>query len=166
MWHAPTHRLATRKSVPTPAVAVGGLGTCRSSRRPAAGVVRDAGATDAARGVPASHRRYAEVTPQGLRERAARIGPATAILVDVVLRDRPHPEQGFRAGLGILRLVRPYGPERVEAACRRGLDIGAVSYGSVLSILRTGLDRTPRPEPVPDEPPVRHENVRGGGYYH
>lgn len=66
----------------------------------------------------------------------------------------------------MLRLVRGYGAERVEAACRRGLAIGADSYGSVLSILRTGLDRAPCPNPVPDEPPVWHENVRGGGYYH
>jgi transposase len=59
--------------------------------------------------MPASHRRYAEVTPEMLRERAARIGPATAILVDVILRDRPHPEQGFRSCLGILRLARSHG---------------------------------------------------------
>ena len=64
------------------------------------------------------------------------------------------------------RLVRAWGAERVEAACRRGLDIGARSYGSVLSILRNNLDRAFPPEPVPDEPPVRHKNIRGGRYYH
>ena len=58
----------------------------------------DMGATTLSDHMPASHRRYAELTPQQLRERAARIGPATAILVDVILRDRPHPEQGFRSG--------------------------------------------------------------------
>ena len=62
--------------------------------------------------------------------------------------------------------MRSYGPERLEAACRRGMDIGARTYGSVQSILRNGLDRAYRPEPVPDEPPVRHGNIRGGGYYH
>ena len=85
----------------------------------------DMGATTLNDHRPASHRRHAEVTPEMLRERAARIGPATAILVDVVLRDRPHPEQGFRSCLGILRLARSHGAERLEAACDRALAIGA-----------------------------------------
>lgn len=70
---------------------------------------------------PASHRHHAEVTPEALRERASRIRPSTAILIDVILRDRPHPEQGFHSCLGILRLARSHGPERLEAACDRAL---------------------------------------------
>ena len=102
-----------------------------------------------------------------LREAEA-IGPSTIALVERILTAKPHPEQGsrFRACLGILRLVRGYGPERLEAACQRGMDIGAQTYGSVNSILRNGLDRAYRPEPVPDELPVQHENIRGSGYYH
>jgi hypothetical protein len=46
------------------------------------------------------------------------------------------------------------------------MDIGAQTYGSVQSILRNGLDRAYRPKPVPDEPPIQHENVRGSDYYH
>jgi transposase len=116
--------------------------------------------------MPSAHRRHAEWTPTRLLHDAAAIGPATAALVECILTTKPHPEQGFRAGLGILRLSRGYGPERLEAACRRGLDIGARSFGSVQSILRHGLDRACRPEPVPDEPIVEHGNIRGRGYYH
>jgi transposase len=79
----------------------------------------------------------------------------------------PHPEQGFRACLGILRLVRTYGRDRVEAACARGLEIGARSYGSVQSILRHGLDHQPPPAArQSDELPLLHPNIRGSGYYH
>jgi len=116
--------------------------------------------------MPSAHRRHAEWTPTRLLREAEAIGPATTALVERILIAKPHPEQGFRACLGILRLVRGYGAERVEAACQRGLDIGARSYGSITSILRNGLDRAYRPEPVPDAPPVQHENIRGGGYYH
>ena len=49
-------------------------------------------------------------------------------LVELILNAKPRPEQGFRACLGILRLVRGYGIERVEAACQRGIDIGARTY--------------------------------------
>ena len=116
--------------------------------------------------MPSAHRRYADWTLARLRREASGIGPATAELVELILNAKPHPEQGFRACLGILRLVRSYGGERVEAACQRGIDIGARTYGSIVSILRNNLDRAYRPQPVPDAPPVQHGNVRGGSYYH
>lgn len=114
---------------------------------------------------PASHRRYAEVTPQILRERAARIGPATAILVDVILRDRPHPEQGFRSCLGILRLARSHGADRLEAACDRALAINARTMTSVKSILQNRLDGR-RPAEPPEAPPINHNNIRGPQFFH
>jgi transposase len=127
---------------------------------------RSQGQTTTPEHMPSAHRRHAEWTPTRLMQEAVAIGPATVALVETVLTAKPHPEQGFRACLGILRLVRSYGAARVEAACQRGLEIGAASHGSVLSILRNSLDRTPRSEPMPDEPPVLHGNIRGGGYYH
>jgi transposase len=116
--------------------------------------------------MPSAHRRNAGWTPTRLLRKAEAIGPSTIALVERILAAKPHPEQGFRACLGILCLVRSYGPERLEAACQRGMDIGARTYGSVQSILRNGLDRAYRLEPVPDELPVQHENIRGSGYYH
>ena len=116
--------------------------------------------------MPSAHRRYAEWTIERIRANAAAIGPSTAKLVALILESRPHPEQGYRASIGILRLARHYGADRLEAACDRGLDIGARSYGSIQSILKHGLDRRP-PQPVrqgellPD-----HPNIRGPRYYH
>jgi len=78
---------------------------------------------------------------------------------------RKHPEQGFRACLGIIRLQEKYGPERLERACARALRHRACSYGSVSAILRNKLEAV---EPVTEERaalPV-HENIRGPDYYH
>jgi transposase len=115
--------------------------------------------------IPSAHRRYADWTPakataRGHADRRSHRSP-----VELILAAKPHPEQGFRTCLGILRLVRSYSAERVEAACQRGIDIGARTYGSVVSILRNNLDRAYRPQPVPDVPPVQHGNIRGGGYH-
>jgi transposase len=117
--------------------------------------------------MPSSHRRHAGWTHERIQREATAIGPDTATLVEVVLRSRPHPEQGFRACLGILRLARHYGVDRLEAACRRGLEIGARSYGSINSILQNDLDRQPlaRASPAP-ELPLDHPNIRGSRYYH
>jgi len=116
--------------------------------------------------MPSSHRRYAQWTPARMMRHAASIGPATIALVEAIMKAKPHPEQGFRACLGILRLVRSYGPARVEAACRRGNEIGATTYGSIASILKNGLDKAYAREPTPEAPPIRHGNIRGTGYYH
>ena len=116
--------------------------------------------------MPSSHRRYAEWTPARMMREARKIGPATIALVQAVMKAKPHPEQGFRACRGILRLSHSYGSARVEAACRRGNDIGTTTYGSIASILKNGLDRAYAREPTPETPPIRHGNIRGTGYYH
>ena len=82
------------------------------------------------------------------------------------MRTKPHPEQGFRSCLGILSLQRSYGAVRLEAACRRGIAIGAASYRSIASILKTGLDRAFLPDTEPEADPIRHGNIRGRGYFH
>jgi transposase len=115
--------------------------------------------------MPSAHRRYAAWTPSRMMREAARIGPATIALVEAIMQAKPHPEQGFRACLGILQLARSFGSARLEAACRRGNDIGAKNYGSIKSILQHGLDKA-YAEPAPDEPPIQHGNIRGSGYFH
>jgi transposase len=116
--------------------------------------------------MPSSHRRYADWTVERIRREAASIGPATAALCELILEHRPHPEQGFRACLGIVRLVRPFGADRLEAAATRAIEIGTLTYGSVRSILDNKLDRqTPQPPPA-NGVPLLHPNIRGPRYYH
>jgi transposase len=96
----------------------------------------------------------------------AEIGPARAALCEQILEARPHPEQGCRACLGVVRLAGPYGSERVEAAAERAIEIGAKTYGSVKSILEHKLDRKPAPKRAADAAPILHPNIRGPRYYH
>ena len=115
--------------------------------------------------MPSSHRRYADWTPERLKRQAGEIGRNTAALVEIILRERAHPEQGFRASIGILRLAKTFGRERLEAACERALEIGARSYSSVNSILKNNLDRR-RPATPADGPAITHGNIRGPTYFH
>ena len=115
--------------------------------------------------MPSSHRRYADWTPERIRRQAGAIGRHTSALVEIILRERTHPEQGFRACVGILRLAKTYGRERLEDACSRALEIGARSYSSVNSILKNNLDRR-RPAMPADGPAIAHDNIRGPTYFH
>jgi transposase len=116
--------------------------------------------------MPSAHRRYAEWTPSKMMDKAAAIGPATVALFEVIMKAKPHPEQGFRSCLGIINLAKSYGPARVEAACRRGNDVGSTTYGSIASILKHGLDKAYAQPATPEAPPLLHGNIRGSDYYH
>lgn len=119
--------------------------------------------TTVAEHMPSSHRRYRDWTHERIRSEAAKVGPDADTLIDVIMRSRPHPEQGFRSAIGILGLVKRYGAERVDAACARALLLGARSYKSVAAILKNGTDKSAAP--TPDAPILFHPNIRGRGYY-
>ena len=114
--------------------------------------------------MPSSHRRYRDWTHERIRREAGLIGSDTAVLIDVILRSRPHPEQGFRSCIGILGLVKRFGAERVDAACARALVLGTRSYNSVATILKNHRENAA--PPIAEAPILIHENIRGPGYYH
>ncbi len=123
--------------------------------------------TTVAEHMPKSHREYAQWTPQRLINWAQKTGPATATLIEHILKRRTHPQQGFRSCLGIMRLGKSYGDDRLDAACQRALLIGAYSSKSVESILSKGLDRQTLEDPQQElELPHDHDNIRGADYYH
>jgi len=134
----------------------------RVAVHPRSTVAGDHSTQDAHR--PPGHRAYAGWTPASARQAAQAVGPATAGMVEAVLTDG-RPDQALRTCAGVLRLGQDYGTDRLEAACRRGLSVGAVSYTSLQSILARDLDRVA----VQDRPsaPVNdnHANVRGAQYY-
>ena len=113
--------------------------------------------------MPSAHRRYREWTHDRIRREAAVVGDDAAVLLDLILRSRPHPEQGFRSCIGILGLVQHHGAERVDAACARALALGTRSYTSVAAILKHRRDQ---PAGTAEAPSLLHENIRGPGYYH
>jgi transposase len=104
--------------------------------------------------MPKSHQKWAQWTPDRFIRWAGKIGPHTQSLIENVLNSRAHPQQGFRSCLGILRLAKGYGNDRLEA------------YRSVESILKHNLDQKPLPDQSSKSPPIEHINIRGARYYH
>jgi transposase len=117
--------------------------------------------------MPASHRAHAEWTPSRLISWAEKTGPATGRLVAGILDRYPHPEQGYRSCLGIMRLARRHGEMRVDAACGRAEALGSYSYQTVKNILGARVEGLPFEEPASGTAtlPV-HDNIRGAEYYH
>lgn len=123
------------------------------------------GYTTVAEHLPAAHRAHLEWSPGRLIRWGQTIGPACAALIERLLESRKHPEQGYRACLGILRLARVHGAARLQAACTRALALGNPSYACVASILKNKLESQPITAESEWSAPT-HDNVRGSGYYH
>ena len=117
--------------------------------------------------LPPAHRVWSEWPPERFLDWARKGGPATGAAIEQLLAAHVHPEQAFRACLGILRLGNQYGTDRLEAACHRAVRRDVVSYASLKSILECGLDQPSLPEPEPESlgRPLQHANLRGAAYY-
>jgi transposase len=119
--------------------------------------------TTLAEHMPSAHRRYRDWTHERILREAAAVGDDAAALIALILRSRPHPEQGFRSCIGILGLCKRYGAERLDAACARALLLGTRSYSSVAAILK---NRQEGKGAAAEPPGLLHENIRGPEYYH
>jgi len=115
--------------------------------------------------MPQSHRAHAQWTPERLIHWGASVGAHTRAVVEHLLKSKRHPEQGYRACLGLLSLARQYGQERLEAASSLAVKLQSPSRKSVLSILKTGRDQLSQETPEQLDLP-EHTNVRGAKYYH
>ena len=115
--------------------------------------------------MPSAHRRYAEWTPERFQRWGRSIGPNTEGLILAILAHRPHPEQGFRTCMGVMRLLRGVEAVRAESVAARAIEIGALNYKSIASILANNLDRRPKAAAASDTV-ITHANIRGPRYFH
>ena len=114
---------------------------------------------------PKSHREQGDWPPERMKQWAGKVGPYTGAVVSELLDKSPFPQEHYRSCLGLIRLGRQIGAERMEAACQRAMHYGTVSYRSIRAILDSGADRKPLESGTDPVEPVEHENVRGRGYY-
>jgi len=112
-----------------------------------------------------AHQEVAGWNAQRFLDWAAKVGPQTQAAIEQVFAARVHPQQGYRTALGILRLAKTHGENRLEAACQRALQLDAVTYRTIASLLKHGLERK-APTPTQATLPADHANVRGSEYYH
>ena len=115
--------------------------------------------------MPIAHQEHGRWNPERILKWAETIGPCVVLLLKEIMAHRDHPEQGYRACLGVMRLGKSYSKERMEAAALRAIQFKAFSFRSVRSILYRGLDGSSSPS-SPRKLPKDHGNVRGPGYYH
>jgi hypothetical protein len=70
------------------------------------------------------------------------------VVVEHVIRSKPHPEQGCPSALGLLRLNNRFGVARLEKACERAITIHSASYRTVKTRLKQPMEEAPLPEQI------------------
>ena len=113
---------------------------------------------------PESHRAYAERSPEKVLAWAATVGP-NVLAVAQHQFDRTVPALGLPACDGLRKLVRVHGPQEVEAAARRAVEIQSLTLKTVKSLLHTGRHRRSRQPDSASALRPDHPNVRGSAYY-
>jgi len=116
--------------------------------------------------MPKEHQSMLEWTPSRFLRWASKMGPATEKMVDTILKSKKHPEQAYRTCLGLLRLEKDFGANRLENGCARAVHFGLFSRKHVLTILKSNQDHLPLPvQQTLDDFETKHENIRGPEYY-
>lgn len=116
--------------------------------------------------MPESHKRYLKWTPSRILSWSQATGPACAKVAQTIMDSRPHPEQGFRSCLGIIRLAERYGKQRIETICQRAIALNLQSYKAIKNMVETNQDKLPLPDDETNDLPIRsNTHVRGSRYY-
>lgn len=127
--------------------------------------------------MPPAHRSVAEWTPERITRWAAQIGAKASAVTDHIMQTKAHPEQGFNAALGVIRLADRFTSVRLENACARAIEINSVSYRTIKTMLENRMESAEHPNAAasarPASAPLSEQlaldlgqNVRGKGYYH
>jgi len=114
---------------------------------------------------PPSHQKHLEWTPERMRRWGQSIGERTGAMIEAIIQAADHPDHAYRKCLGLLRLAKSCGNDRLELACDRSLKLQAIGYRSVKNILDKGLEAAELPEQREAPLPLFHDNVRGSDYY-
>lgn len=114
---------------------------------------------------PHSHKQHLQWTPERMRYWGKTIGEQTAAMIDAIIKSADHPDHAYRKCLGILRLSKSFGSQRLELACKRALLLRSIGYRSVNNILKQGIETADIHDEIQSSEPLLHDNVRGSDYY-
>jgi hypothetical protein len=126
--------------------------------------------------MPPAHRAVADWTPERIARWAEKTGPQARAAVEEIMRSKDHPQQGFNAALGLIRLGDKFGVDRLERACAKAMALGSPSYTTIKTMLKNRMESVELSQLGADarrESEVEQQlslavkgNVRGKGYYH
>jgi transposase len=116
--------------------------------------------------MPPRHKAHVKWSPERMINWVGEAGPSTKKMAEVIIASRRHPEESYKVILGMIRLGEKNGQDRLEAACKRALELNTPYYRSIKNILNAGLDKALMPhKDQTTDLSINHGNIRGPEYY-
>ncbi|UKJ06193.1 IS21 family transposase [Solitalea lacus] len=116
--------------------------------------------------MPSSHQAYGQWSPEYFQGRARQVGPFTLAYIQRLFTQYNYPEIAYKQSQGILAFGKTYNNERLEKACKRGLEYHKASYRTIEMILKNNLDMEQEDPAEPSGSPIpEHSNIRGASHY-
>jgi transposase len=113
-----------------------------------------------------THQKYKDWSPDYFRKLASPIGAHTLACIEGLFVDSDYPETAYKRAMGIIRLARDFGKERLDKACERAVYAKSISYNRIKNILENNQDMLDfDPVPTKESHIPKHENIRGASKY-
>ena len=114
--------------------------------------------------MPAEHQFISGWNSDRFLSWSKKIGEGTHLFIQKLLESKEHPEQAFRACMGVLNLGKKYGTPAFEIVCKKALEINCISYTFIKNALKNKIYLIPfdleETVLLPE-----HENIRGRLHY-
>ncbi len=102
--------------------------------------------------------------PHRLLSWAEKKGGSVKEFIQLMLDQRAHPQQAFKACLGVLNLGKKYNEGAMQIVCKNAIEINSISYRFIANSLKNKTYKIEDEDPGDMKLPF-HENIRGKENY-
>ena len=114
--------------------------------------------------MPPQHQFINGWSPDRFIKWAETIGGSVKEFIKLMLDQKEHPEQAFRACMGVLKLGKKYEEEALQLVCKRAIEINSISYRFINNSLKNNTYKMEE-ENAKDLTLPFHDNIRGKDNY-
>ncbi len=114
--------------------------------------------------MPQNHQFVDGWNPDRLISWAEKKGGSVKEFIQLMLDQREHPQQAFKACLGVLNLGKKYNDQAMQAVCKKAIEINSISQRFIANSLKNKAYKIEDQDPDDMKLPF-HENIRGKENY-
>jgi len=114
--------------------------------------------------MPRDHQLVAGWNPERIVSWAEKMGGSVKEFIQLMLDKREHPQQAFKACLGVLNLGNAHDDHTMQAACKKAIGLNSISYRFIANTLKNKTYKIEDQDPGDIKLPF-HENIRGKENY-
>jgi transposase len=114
--------------------------------------------------MPAQHQFINGWNPDRFIKWATDMGGSVETFIQLLLNSKEHPQQAFKACMGVLRLGKKYDEEALQKVCKKAMEINSISYRFIDNSLKNNIHKMEEEDPYEMKLPF-HENIRGKENY-